>query len=457
MTPESFLEGRVSLYPGDCIDVLATLQPDTFHACVVDPPYHFGSIIKRWSKTGAGDRAESRVGAFARHSKGFMGQTWDGGDIAFQPATWAAVLRVLKPGAHLVAFGAPKNVHRLTCAIEDAGFEIRDQFLWLFGVGFPKNHDAKKAMDKASDVDMFREMLEQAAPKWEGWGTAAKPAYEPIILARKPMVGTVQENLREHGTGAINIDACRVHGPDVAYEREDEATQDKRYTDIAGTNFAAKPGRRYTVKRRKPGAEMNRTGGNYRPEDRETVYHGELKAGRWPANILHDGSDEVVSAFPAQAGALAPVHKRNGDKFRNTYGAFSGNIDEQGSTFRGDGGSAARFFYCAKATKADRAGSKHPAVKPVSLLRYFCRLACPPGGLIVDPFAGTGTTAQAAVTEGFRCVLIEKQEQYQRDIRARIAIIEKSNTGAPPPATPPRRSGEPPAAPDHIVDATNMV
>lgn len=393
---ESLLDGRVILHGGDCLDALAAMPPDTLDAGVTDPPYHFGSIVKRWSKTGGADRAESRVGAFQRHSKGFMGQSWDGGDIAFQPATWAAVGRVLKPGAHLVAFGAPKNVHRLTCAIEDSGFEIRDMLMWVFGVGFPKNHDAEKAMGKASDVDLFREGADTAADKWSGWGTALKPAYEPIILARKPMIGTVQENMREFGTGAINIDACRIHAEDAL-------------------------GGAYTVKRRKPGAEMNLTGGNYRPEDRDATFTGELKPGRWPANLLHDGSPDVIDAFPAQAGALAPVHKRSADKFRNTYGAFGGHVDEQASTFRGDSGTAARFFYCAKATKADRAGSKHPTVKPIALMRWLCRLVLPQGGVCIDPFAGTGTTAQAALIEGSRAILVEREETYRADIRSRLA------------------------------------
>lgn len=423
----SLLDGRVDLWGGDCLQILAGLPPDSLDSCCVDPPYHFGSIIKRWSNSHSdADRANNmKTGAYGRHSKGFMGSTWDGGDIAFRPETWAAVLRVLKPGAHLIAFGAPKNEHRLVCAIEDAGFEIRDKLMWVFGVGFPKNHDAEKAMGKASDVDLFREALETATDKWSGWGTALKPAYEPICLARKPLAGTVQENLREWGTGALNIDACRVHAEDAT-------------------------GGAYTVKRRKPGAEMERTGGNYRPEDSDVLFHGETKPGRWPANLLHDGSPEVVDAFPAQAGAIAPVHKRSGDKFRNTYGALKGSIDEGGSTFRGDSGSAARFFYCSKATNQGRIGwcticdarfvlsdrgahkhdqngyahiKSHPTVKPVDLLRYLVRLITPPGGTVLDPFAGTGTTAEAAWHEGFRTVLIERETTYQNDIRRRMELL----------------------------------
>lgn len=395
--PEILANGSVDLHAGDCVEIMRSMKADSIDASVTDPPYHFASIIKRWSKSAASDSVST--GAMGRHSRGFMGQSWDGGDVAFQPETWAAVLRVLKPGAHLVAFGAPKNEHRLTCAIEDAGFEIRDKLMWVFGVGFPKSHDAEKAMNKATDVDFFREATETAADKWSGWGTALKPAYEPIVLARKPLAGTVQENLREFGTGAINIDACRIHSEDAK----------------GGT---------YTVKRRKPGAEMHRTGGNYRPEDGDILFHGELKPGRFPANLLHDGSPDVVEGFPAQAGAQAPVHKRNGDKFRNTYGTFKGDIDEQGSTFRGDSGSAARFFYCAKATKADRAGSKHPTVKPIALMRWLCRLIVPPGGLVLDPFAGTGTTAQAALAEGAHAVLIEREAAYREDIKRRLGALE---------------------------------
>jgi site-specific DNA-methyltransferase (adenine-specific) len=417
---ESLAGGAVTLHSGDCLDVMARMAPDTFHACLTDPPYHFGSVIKRWSNSASDDvRAEnSKTGAYGRHSRGFMGQKWDGGDIAFRPETWAAVMRALKPGAHLVAFGAPKNVHRLTCAIEDAGFEIRDQLLWVFGVGFPKNHDAKKAMGKASDVDLFREALGSAAGKWDGWGTALKPAYEPIILARKPLAGTVQENLREHGCGALNIDACRVS-----------------HVTVGGGNLALNPHLRNSIN--------GGNGGQIFPAENERRVVTPHTAGRWPANLLHDGSDEVVECFPAQAGALAPVHRRNADKFRNTYGAFQGDVDEDGSTFRGDEGSAARFFYCTKATDGERVfrcrecgahqvgkpkcGHKkfdsHPTVKPISLLRYLARLIVPAGGLVLDPFAGTGTTAHAVLSEGGRAVLIENEAPYQGDIRQRMGAL----------------------------------
>ncbi|WCS27809.1 site-specific DNA-methyltransferase [Methylobacterium sp. NMS14P] len=381
----SFLaDGDVRLHAGDCLDVLATLPPDRFDACVTDPPYHFASIIKRWS--GVDPSSRSSAGAMGRHSRGFMGQTWDGGDIAFRPETWAAVLRVLKPGAHLVAFGAPKNVHRLTCAIEDAGFEVRDQLMWLFGTGFPKSHDAEKALGKVTDSDLFREAAAAASDKWAGWGTALKPAYEPIVLARKPLAGTVQECLREHGTGAINIDACRV------------ATDDAL---IGGAGLLRS---HYRDGKPTPGVEQN----GFEPS----------AAGRWPANILHDGSKEVVAAFPKQAGAAAPV--RGTEPSEASVGRVTGRRARVAGAFHADSGSAARFFYCSKATKADRAGSKHPTVKPIALMRWLCRLVVPPGGLVLDPFAGTGTTAAAAIAESLRAELIEREEAYRADIARRF-------------------------------------
>lgn len=264
------------------------------------------------------------------------------------------MFRVLKPGGHLLAFSGSRTYHRMVVAIEDAGFEIRDQIMWLYGSGFPKSQNISLAMDKAAGAvghraksfnmkgggdrsDEFetngREFLDPHDPitpdalKWQGWESALKPAHEPIVMARKPLIGTIVENVLTHGTGAINIDGCRVHGTD------------------------SQP-RAYTGKRLKPGATLEKTGGSWKSDDE--TYEGITKAGRWPSNVIHDGSDEVVACFPSEAGARAPVTVRNADKFRNTYGAFVGNIDEAGSTFRGDKGSAARFFYAAKASKADR-------------------------------------------------------------------------------------------------------
>lgn len=429
----------VRILAGDCRDMIAELvqSRELVDSIVTDPPYHLISIVKRFGKTSLDNendsnarRAKAGSDATARLSRGFMGQEWDGGDVAFDPNTWDRCFDILKPGGHLVAFGGTRTYHRMACAIEDAGFEIRDQLGWIYGSGFPKSHDVAKGIDaklksgKARTEDIRRlNMGENYEPsgrgrvnydngggsqmngatgeyqpatpeaaEWEGWGTALKPAWEPIVLARKPLEGTVAANVLQHGTGALNIDGCRIEGADAE-------------------------GGEYKVKRFAPGASVNKTG--EWKQDREFVGH--QKPGRWPANIVHDGSDEVVGQFPSEAGAAAPVTRRNADKFRNTYGAFKGDIDEQGSTFRGDSGSAARFFYCAKADKTDRAGSKHPTVKPVDLIRWLVRLVTPPGGTVLDPFAGSGTTGEAALMEGMKAILIERSPEYVADIEKRMA------------------------------------
>lgn len=351
-----------TLLHGDCIEMMRGLDEASIDSVVTDPPYHFGSIVKRFAKSGGGDRPESRVGAFNRHARGFMGKEWDGGDIAFRPETWAEALRVLKPGGHLLAFGSSKGYHRMACAIEDAGFEIRDTIMWLYGTGFPKSHNLDG--------------------EWDGWGTALKPAFEPVIMARKPLIGTVAANVLAHGTGAINIDGCRVEG---------EST------------------------RRSNTAEMGYHGGNL-----ADAYETGSDAGRWPANVIHDGSDEVVAAFPNSEGS-GPARKLNRGK-RDDSGW--GMQDAPGELRDAGAGSASRFFYCAKATKTERAGSKHPTVKPIALMRYLCRLVTPPGGTVLDPFAGTGTTGQAALAEGFRVTLIEREAEYATDIRRRLGLEE---------------------------------
>lgn len=363
----------------------------------------------------------------------FMGKRWDYDVPSVE--VWAECLRVLKPGGHLLAFAGTRTQHRMAVRIEDAGFEIRDMIAWVYGSGFPKSLDVSKAIDGKlttgrSDSLALREVNEtrpgeatvrqksqnghagfvgsgdvgpsikrdtpatEAARQWQGWGTALKPALEPITVARKPLVGTVAANVLAHGTGALNIDGCRV-GSEVVRSHHT--------------------------------AMLAHGGQNARPwhEGHQSTTHE--NTGRWPANLIHDGSDEVVSLFPAQAGAAAPVRKRNGDKFRNSYGAFAGNIDEAGSTFHGDTGSAARFFYCAKASKQDRGdGNTHPTVKPADLMRYLCRLVTPPGGVVLDPFMGSGSTGKAAMLEGFRFIGIERDPGYFEIARARIEQAQQA-------------------------------
>lgn len=315
-----------TLHHGDCLDVLRDMPDASVDAVVTDPPYGLS----------------------------FMGKRWDY-DVP-SAAIWSECLRVLKPGGHLLSFGGSRTYHRMAVNVEDAGFEIRDQVMWVYGSGFPKSHNVSKALDRSGKAT-------PAATQWDGWGSALKPAHEPIVLARKPLgEKTLAANVLEHGTGAINVDGCRVG------ERE------------------------------KP-------------------------PGRFPANVMHDGSDEVVELFP---GA--------GEK------------------------SAARFFYCAKASKSDRdegldafaeqefvqwqtgngtSGKPssmsegrdtqrrniHPTVKPTDLMAYLCRLVTPPGGVVLDPFAGSGSTGKAAIREGFQFIGIEREAEYLAIARARIEAV----------------------------------
>jgi len=279
------------------------------------------------------------------------------------------VFDALKPGAHLIAFSGTRTYHRMACAIEDAGFEIRDQLAWAYGSGFPKSHNIGG-----------------------GWGTALKPAWEPICLARKPLgEKNIAANVLAHGTGAINVDSCRVAGGKGG-ARENEASSGRRYDQIGATNFAALPGPR----------------------------GGDAK-GRWPANLCHDGSDEVLAAFPEASGQQQPS-RDDQRKQGNVYGAITNNggrIHEP----RGDSGSAARFFYSAKAGPLDRIGTAHATVKPVDLMRWLCRLITPPGGHILEPFAGSGTTGIAAMAEGFDCTMIELEAEHAADIARKLAFL----------------------------------
>ena len=374
-------DGKVTLHAGDCLEVLATLAENSIDAVVTDPPYELG----------------------------FMGKSWDASGVAFCPDTWRLVWRVLKPGGHMVAFGAPKNYHRLACAIEDAGFEIRDSLMWVFGSGFPKSLDVSKAIDKAAGAE--REIIgiagksgaarscmagdftggeymetapaTDATREWAGWGTALKPAYEPIVLARKPLSeGTVAANVLRWGTGALNIDATRV-------EHNEECKPMRAQSNV--NSIIGQSGRYEATTELKPG-------------------------GRWPANLCHDGSQGVLDLFP-QTGPSSGKVRIN--KSSDSIGTF-GTKDRITQGIEDNGGSAARFFYCAKASKQDRAGSNHPTVKPINLMRWLVRMVTPPGGMVLDPFAGSGTTGLAANLEGFEVQLIEREAEYQSDIRSRF-------------------------------------
>lgn len=423
----------VTIHHADMREVLARLVADgvQVQSVVCDPPYHLTSIVKRFGAENAaaaksGTKA-NHTGAYARASRGFMGKQWDGGDIAFQAETWRLCWDLLPPGGHLVAFSGTRTYHRMACAIEDAGFEIRDMLSWLYGSGFPKSHDVAKGIDKAAGREIeivpvgkpIKRMIpgadqardgweknngreyqpgeyvpsEEAAP-WGGWGTALKPALEPICFARKPLEGTVAANVLKHGTGAINIDGCRVGTADNT-ARTDSGTALGRMNDDA---WKARAG-----------------------------VNGGHNLGRWPANVLHDGSDEVVAAFPRSSGQQASTSTSTSTREQqNCYGAMA--KGSGGRPPRGDEGSAARFFYSSKADADDRLGSKHPTVKPVDLMRWLVRLVTPPGGTVLDPFAGSGTTGMACLAEGFDCILVEREAEYAADIRRRIAHVSGADT-----------------------------
>lgn len=371
---------------GDCLSLLPTLDADSLDSCVCDPPYHL-TANKKGGSGAASDNPNSPAGR-SRITTGFMGKIWDGGDVAFKVETWLAVYRVLKPGAHLIAFGGTRTYHRLVCAIEDAGFEVRDAIMWHYGSGFPKSHNISIAIDKAAGAE--REVVATGAPvkrmipgadqnkdgwikdngrdfvptetapatdaarQWSGWGTALKPATEIICVARKPLSeSTVAANVLRHGTGGINIDACRVETAD----------------DLNGGAYSGDLRRRdeYSATDTLPGAvplsRMNRGVGDYTQP-----------LGRFPANVVHDGSEEVLAAFP-NTGSVGhnPAVRGLGGIGNDGHSGQTGLVEA-----RLDSGSAARFFYTAKADASDRLQSKHPTVKPVDLMRWLIRLVTPP-------------------------------------------------------------------------------
>jgi len=424
------LSPSAALFHADCRDALRQLPDNSIDSCVTDPPYALVSIVKRFGSPNA-EPAKGNE-AYMRASAGFMGKSWDTGECAMDPTFWVEVLRVLKPGAHLVAFGASRGYHRMACAIEDAGFEIRDQIMWLYGSGFPKSLDVSKAIDRAAGklapegqgftvagYSHNPDKLLHTAPsrgyvpplpatpeaeRWQGWGTALKPAHEPIVVARKPLSEpTVAANVLKWRTGALNIGACRV------------STTDKLGGGGATTNVADGWDRPF----RHDPVEIERLKG----ETARKVAEAEA-LGRWPANVVHDGSDEVVGAFPSTAPAKAGNRGLQHSGRHGGIADIGGNIKEGTDTVRGhsdNGGSAARFFYSAKASKQDRNGSKHPTVKPISLMEWLCTLITPPGGTVLDPFAGSGTTGIAAQNKGFQVVLCEREAEYVTDIKARFA------------------------------------
>ncbi len=435
---------------GDCRDVLRTLADNSIDSIVTDPPYELG----------------------------FMGKSWDASGIAYDVTVWQECLRVLKPGGHLLSFGGSRTYHRMACAIEDAGFQIRDQIMWVYGSGFPKSLNVSKSIEgllttgsanKTAFKNLAGEQVERGdwgiakqqfthgqrdtnydktasatrlgklepttaeAKEWDGWGTALKPAHEPIVLARKPLDGTVANNVLTHGTGGINIDGCRVGRADG-----DDSSAGNR-TATFGTQDTSSGG--------------DGSGGWSQNEQ-----------GRFPANFIHDGSDEVLELFPDAKGGTWNTTK--GARHFNNDGEPTGYATSKSDS---SVGSAARFFYCAKASKKDRneglddfeekqtlggggltaelrddgsyetasAGGKfgsvkakqtnhHPTVKPTDLMRYLVRLITPRNGTVLDPFTGSGSTGKAAVLEGFNFIGIEQSAEYIEIAKARVNSVYDS-------------------------------
>lgn len=403
---------RYELHRGNCLEVMRGMADNSVDAIVTDPPY--GLTNRGGGPNGKGlDTPFARSKAGASHG-GFMGLTWDR-DVP-PVEVWVECLRVLKPGGYLLAFAGTRTQHRMATRIEDAGFEIRDMIAWVYGSGFPKSRNG------------------------DWGGTALKPALEPITMARKPLIGTVSSNWAEHGTGGLNIDGCRVP---------------------IDANADASQLRTMRRSQRKPGD----WGMNTVSADAPQVV---CRDGRWPANLVHDGSDEVVAAFPQAGGAQAPVtgHEPTGHGFSgNVYGA-PGQQARLPSDRRDGGGSATRFFYCAKASRADRNdgvggsdvpalstgatmreredadwqarnGNFHPTVKPTALMRWLVRLVTPRGGTVLDPYNGSGSTGKACMFEGFYYVGIDLDSDddgcplgYLDISRARIEWVI-ANAGEP--------------------------
>lgn len=365
--------------PFDCRDVLPDINSDSVDSIVTDPPYELG----------------------------FMGKRWDASGVAFSTDLWKECLRVLKPGGHLLAFGGTRTYHRLTCAIEDAGFEIRDSLHWIYGSGFPKSLDVSKAIDKAAGAE--REVVGEGQPfgrgsmrnksrveqgyrpteinpdggtaqitapatddarRWSGFGTALKPAHEPIVLARKPLSGTVAATVLAHGTGALNIDGCRI------------ATGEDTRRNARGGENGLNGESTFRIRER-------------RAEDQPP------RDGRWPANVI------LTHSATCNDGPCTPD-------------CPVAELDTQSDA-------SSRFFpvfrYQAKAPARERPsvnGVAHPTVKPLELVRWLIRLVTPPGGVVLDPFLGSGTTAEACLLEGFGCIGIERDKDLLSLIDVRL-------------------------------------
>ena len=453
MTDPYYQDERVTLWHGDCLDVLATLPDASVDSVVTDPPYGLEFMGKEWdapwkaSGVGRGvrvatERADEMTPTGGGHTTSagpYLAARVDSVRVAGLPfqqwcELWAReCLRVLKPGGHLLAFGGTRTWHRLAVAIEDAGFELRDSIAWLYGSGFPKSLDVSKAIDKAAGAE--REVIGRDpnwrarvhsdstydggqtrpefvttpatpdAERWQGWGTALKPGFEPVVVARKPLEGTVAANVLAWGTGALNIDATRVATTDgLGGGANKGMTAETRHEGFA------RPWMRDDEAREAAAARS-----------RENTARAQA-LGRWPANVVLD--EHAAAELDRQSGTLASgvlaAHHQRAPKASGILGAYGSAEGERGY---GDTGGASRFFYVAKAPTSERprvGGIAHPTVKPLDLMRWLVRLVTPPGGTVLEPFAGSGTTAEACVLEGFQCIAIEREADYLPLIVSRL-------------------------------------
>ena len=416
-----------TIHNGDCIEVMNAMPPESVDAIVTDPPYGLG----------------------------FMGKKWDGLPPSLE---WAeACYRVLKPGGHIAAFGGTRTWHRLAVAIEDAGFEMRDSLAWLYGSGFPKSLDVGKAIDRMAGVEREvigskitgnakqsssrtgefadgkhggQQVVDVTAPatpeaeQWDGWGTALKPAFEPIVLARKPLAAkTVARNVLEHGTGAINVDACRIG--------TDDNLNGGGYSDTATTGTFLLNGAGSVDELRALAAAGEKTPNGRDAQatlvralaSKERVGEYVQPSGRWPANVVLD--QHAAAWVDEQSGHQKDGTRTSGPRSIGSGFIYSGHKSPESVPEIGYGGSggASRFFYTAKAPKRERPnvdGVQHPTVKPLAIMRWLIRLVTPPGGVVLDPFAGSGTTIEAAIIEGFNPVGIEMEADYLPLIQHRI-------------------------------------
>ena len=474
---------------GDCRELIRTLDDGSIDAIVTDPPYELiagkkgGSGVASVNLNSPYGRARIGTG----NGGGFMGKKWDATGIAHDPEFWAECLRVLKPGGHLVAFGGTRTYHRMACAIEDAGFEVRDSLHWIYGSGFPKSLDVSKAIDKAAGAErervkgartggmaslnkgnaghgyrgkpyyddgnmmMSNEPATDDARQWQGWGTALKPAHEPIVVARKPLIGTVAANVQAHGTGALNIDGTRLVTTD----------------NLNGGAYA------------KEGSERHDGAENWRFKRGGEAGSFKQPPGRWPPNVLlshtEDCDDKCADDCPVlEMDRQSGISKSAGGRIGNSSGCYSNlgstgwsGDHQKGDPGYGDEGGSSRFFPCFRyhpkaarkerdegcdelpaKTGADAVGrdpespgmdspragagrtaaavrNHHPTVKPVELMKWLVKLVTPNQGKVLDPFTGSGTTGIACVLEGFKFIGFEQDPEYVAIATARIKSAAK--------------------------------